>query len=37
MINVLSWYSAGIVKGKWDTGTDAFSLDGFMESLQLAV
>ena len=30
-------HSSRIVKGKRDTGTDAFGLDGLVKSLQLAV
>ncbi len=37
VFNVLFYYPAGIVKGKRDTRTDAFGLDGFVESLKLAV
>ena len=37
VIDVLLYDSAGIVKGKRDTRTDAFSFDCLVESLQLAV
>lgn len=37
VLNVFLYYPAGIVKGKRDTRTDAFGLDGLVESLQLAV
>lgn len=37
MFDVLFYNSTGIVKGKWNTGTNAFSLYGFVESLQLPV
>ena len=37
MRDVLLDHSAGIVKGKWDTGTDEFFLDGSMKALQFAV
>jgi len=37
MLNVLFYNSAGIVKGKWNTRTNAFSFNGFVESLQFTV
>ena len=37
VLDVLFYYTASIVKGKWDTRTDAFGLDGLVKSLQLAV
>ena len=37
VFDVLFYYPAGIVKGKRDTGTNAFCLDGLVKSLQLAV
>lgn len=37
VFDVLFYYPASIVKGKRDSRTDAFSLDGFVKSLQLAV
>jgi len=30
MLNVLFYYYAGIVKGKWDIGRNAFSFHGFV-------
>ena len=37
VFDVLFYYPASIVKRKRGSGTNAFSLDGFVESLQLAV
>ena len=37
VFDVLFYYPASIVKAKWYTGADTFSLDGLVESLQLAV
>jgi hypothetical protein len=37
VFDVLFYYPSGVVKGKWDTRTDAFGLDGLVKSLQLAV
>ena len=37
VFDVLFYDSASIVKRKRGSGTDAFCLDGFVESLQLAV
>lgn len=37
VLNVLLYNSAAIVKGKRYSGTNAFALDGFVESLQFAV
>lgn len=37
VFDILFYYPAGIVKGKRDARTDAFSLYGLVESLQLAV
>ena len=37
VLDVLFYYPAGIVKGKGCPRTDAFSFDGLVKSLQLAV
>ena len=37
VFDVLFYYSPGVVKRKWNTGTDAFCLYGLVKSLQLAV
>ena len=37
VLDVLFYYPTSIVKGKRDAGTNAFSFDGLVKSLQFAV